>query len=117
MAIEVKIICSRPNTNAPLWWKSTDPQILDICTEVENICKELNVQHTLIFSEDDRSYTSIFLHPSLSDYELFVIEMNTRISDWHTTRKKYLDDNNHSLSFVITDTESKVILRDSSSDY
>lgn len=111
MAIEFAITGIRPNTNAPLWWQSTDPVIKNICDTVKNTCVSGNIPHSITYSEDELQFFSKFTFPSDVEWYQWLEQVDNLLPNWKTIRQQYFVANEHILYITVTDLETETVLR------
>lgn len=100
MSVEYRLTGTRPDTSAPLWWQSTDPEIVHICETITQLVTLTEGTHTLIYSDDGLKFESIFSYNDDTGWQLLMALVWSEIPTWWETRKTYFENNNHSLSVV-----------------
>jgi hypothetical protein len=115
MPITVTFHAERTNFDHEFFWESTDPEILEITTMVNELASSSDIVHTFNKSEDGLSAESSFYLLNYDYWMAFVgLIRYSSNSDSLGKRDLYFTNAGHTLTFRVTDQDTSELFLEKS---
>lgn len=103
MSIQVRFTMERPDTSKEFWWEATDPEIAQMCKDVDLLANLQNVNRTYTKSDDGLSCVSEFLAPDRDTWNVFMNTVVTAVPGMLEKRNAYLKESTHTIHMKMVD--------------